>query len=190
MINNNKDMRRRKHEIEKENQLQQQMKQRLENLPRFGYKTVRYFRDKATMQKAIDDLINNNIMNLNSKTLTENYIQEVYDMHIFTFKEGIYVLTATIVGGILGMLISIFHSRSKIALPIFNSVSAGGTGVNIILGFGIGATLFAAFVAILMLYRPIKTVKPGYCMLTIYGSIEDKQNIENYLKKYDPIELQ
>ena len=63
MINNNKDMRRRKNEIEKENQLQQQMKQRLENLPRLGYKTVRYFRDKATMQKAIDDLMNNNIMN-------------------------------------------------------------------------------------------------------------------------------
>ena len=143
MINNNKDMRRRKNEIEKENQLQQQMKQRLENLPRFGYKTVRYFRDKATMQKAIDDLMNNNIMNLNSKTLTENYIQEIYDMHIFTFKEGIYILTATIVGGLLGMLISIFHSRSKIALPLFNSASAGGTGVNIILGCGIGATLFA-----------------------------------------------
>ncbi|NEZ48740.1 hypothetical protein FDB54_03605 [Clostridium botulinum] len=190
MVNNNKDMRRRKHEIEKEDQLQQQMKQRLENLPRFGYKTVRYFRDKATMQKAIDDLMNNNIMNLNSKTLTEDYIQEVYDMHVFTFKEGMYTLAATIVGGVLGMFISIFHSRNKISLPIFNSASAGGTGVNIILGFGVGAVLFAAFVGILMLYRPIKTVKPGYCMLTIYGSIEDKQNIENYLKKYDPIELQ
>lgn len=189
MVDNNSDMRRRKNEIEKEDQFQQQMKQRLENLPRFGYKTVRYFRDKTTMQKAIDDLMNNNIMNLNSKTLTENYIQEIYDMHIFTFKEGVYTLTAAIAGGVIGMIIGVFHGKSKISLPIFNPVSAGGSIVNMILGFGIGAVLFAAFVAIAMLYRPIKTVKPGYCMLTIYASIEDKQNIEDYLKKYDPIEL-
>lgn len=190
MVNSTENMRRRKNEIEKENQFQQQMKQRLENLPRYGYKTVRYFTDKQTMQKAIDDLMNNNIMNLNSKTLSNNYIQEIYDMHIFTFKEGTYTLTSAIAGGVLGIILSIFHAKSKITFPIFNPVSAGGSAVNIILGFGIGFVLFAAFTAILMLYRPIKTVKPGYCMLTIYSSIEDKQNIENYLKKYDPIELQ
>lgn len=189
MINSTEDMIRRKNEIEKENQFQQQMKTRLENLPRFGYKTIRYFRDKETMQKAVNDLMNNNIMNLSSKTLTENYIQEIYDMHIFTFKEGIYTLTAGIWGGFVGIILSIFHAKNKISFPIFNPISAGGMSVNIFLGFSIGFVILAAFTAILMLYRPIKIIRQGYCMLVVYASIEDKQNIENYLKKYDPVEL-
>ncbi|MEA4826980.1 hypothetical protein [Clostridium sp. JNZ J1-5] len=179
----------RQEDMEKEQQFQQQMKQRLENLPRFSYRTIRFFEDKKTMQKAIDELMNNNITNLSSKTLTENYIQEVYDAYIFMPKEGSYTLTAAIMGGVLGIVLGALQGKGKIHLPVLNSVSAGGSIVTTVLCFAIGAIMFATFTAIAMVYKPIKEVKPGYGMLSVYSSIEDKQNIENYLKKYDPIKL-
>lgn len=179
---------RRQAELQKEQQLQQQMKQRLENLPRFGHKRIVFFEEKAIMQRAIDELMNNNIVNLSSKTLTEDFIQEVYDMYIFMPKEGIYTLVAAIAGGLLGAVVGVLHGKGRITLPFFNPISAGGSLVSTILGFGIGAVLFSTFVAIAMLYKPITKVNEGYGMLTIYSSIEDKQNIENYLKKYNPLD--
>ncbi|QGU96599.1 hypothetical protein GOM49_17240 [Clostridium bovifaecis] len=178
---------RRQAEMQKEQQLQQQMKQRLENLPRFGHKRIAFFEEKTVMQRAIDELMNNNIVNLSSKTLTENFIQEVYDMYIFMPKEGTYTLTAAIAGGLLGAIAGVLHGKGRITLPFFSPISAGGSLVSTILGIGIGSILFSTFTAITMLYKPITKVNQGYGMLTIYSGIEDKQNIENYLKKYDPL---
>lgn len=182
-------MERRLGEMKKEKQLEKDLKQRLENLPRFGYKTIRFFQDRNAMQKAIDYLMNNNIMNLSSKTLTDNYINEIYDMYIFMPKEWKYTLIGSIIGGIIGAILGIFQGKTKISLPIFNFVSSGGSIVTMMLGLFIGATLIGTFVAIAMLFKPIKEIKKGYGMLTIYASIEDKKNIEEYLKKYGPIKL-
>ncbi len=72
-------------DTEFQEQMQQQMKQRLENLPRFTYKVTRFFKNKSDLQQAIDDLNNGGIPNLSSKKLTDNYIEEIYEM-CFLFK--------------------------------------------------------------------------------------------------------
>lgn len=169
-------------------QMQQKMKQMLENIPRFDYKVIKFFDDKSEMQKAIDTLYNNGIMNLNSRTLTDNYINEIYELYIFMPKEGLNLILSAIVGGIIGGIIGWLHGNTMISLPLLNPASAGGRVVTTVLGAGIGSVLLATYISIMTLFRPIKSIKPGQHMLTIYADAERKRDINDILSKFKFLE--
>jgi len=83
-------------------QMQQKMKQMLENVPRFDYKVIKFFEEKKELQKAIDNLYNNGFMNLVSRTLTDNFVKELYELYVFMPKEGITTLISLTIGGMIG----------------------------------------------------------------------------------------
>lgn len=169
--------------------MQQKMKQMLENMPRFDYKVIRFFKSKEEMQKAIDLFYNNGMMNLTSRTLTENYINEIYELYIFMPQEGIYTLFTGIFGAVLGGIIGWLHGRSILSLPLLNSASSGGPFVTTILFAGIAGIITATYTALRALYKPIKSVEPGYHMLAIYEDEERKKDIEDILVKFDTIKI-
>ena len=89
--------------------MQQKMKQMMENLACYDYKGIRFFEEKDELQKALDAFYNNNeFKNVNSRTLTENYIEEICEMFIFiphvgntSFQAGVVEI---LIGGILGRM--------------------------------------------------------------------------------------
>lgn len=170
-------------------QMQQKMKQMLENIPRFDYKLVKFFEDKQELQRAIDALYNNGIMNLTSRTLTDNFINEMFELYIFMPREGLITFLAAIVGVILGGIIGWLHGNTIISLPILNPASAGGPIVTTVLCAGIGGTLVATYISILTLFKPIKSVKPGHHMLTIYADAERRKDIDDILSKFTTLEI-
>ncbi|MDS1002737.1 magnesium transporter [Clostridium caseinilyticum] len=174
---------------EMQEQMQQQMKQRLENLPRFTYKVTRFFKNKSDLQQAIDDLNNGGIPNLNSKKLSNNYIDEIYEM-CFLFKiEGKKILKAAIYGALLGGILGLLQGIGFLSFPILNPISAGGMIVSTLTFSLIISTICAAFTAIVLLYRPIKKVDSSFYMLTVYSDYENKQNIEDILNKHVTFEI-
>jgi uncharacterized membrane protein len=169
--------------------MQQQMKARLENLPRYTYKTVAYFTTKDDVQKVVDELVNKGIMDLNSRTLSSNYIEEIYELSPFFKKEFYTFLKAFSIGGILGAIIGSYIGKLSWSFPLLNPLLAGGLIVCVIFGFFIGAILASTLFGILSLYEPIVSVEPGYHMLSIYSDIEKKQDIQNILNKYSVIKI-
>ncbi|MDP4144887.1 MAG: hypothetical protein Q8936_10480 [Bacillota bacterium] len=170
-------------------QIQEQLRQKLENLPRLSFMTTKFFRDLNEMQQAIDELNNNGITNLVSRTLTQNFIEDIYDLYMFLPGEGYVALKAAGIGGVIGGLIGAAHSKTLIALPLLNPVSSGGAIVTIVLGICIGAIISACFAAIISMFRSVKSIKEGYHMLTVYGDIEDKETINGILEKYLTVDL-
>lgn len=170
-------------------QMQQKMKQMLENIPRFDYKIIKFFDDKSELQRAIDALYNNGIMNLTSRTLTENFINEIYELYIFMPREGLNLLLSLFFGGTLGGIIGWLHGNTIISLPLLNPASAGGSLVTTVLGVGIGSILSATYISILTLFKPIKSIKPGHHMLTIYADAERKKDISDILSKYRTLKI-
>lgn len=166
-------------------QMQQKMKQMLENVPRLDYKTIIFYEDKKKLQNAIDDLYNNGFMNLVSRTLTDNFVKELYELYIFMPKEGLKTLISLFVGGVIGGLIGWLHGNTIISLPLLNPASAGGVVVTTVLFAGIGGILAATYISILMLFKPIKEVKPGIHMLTIYSDAERRKDLEDILNKLE-----
>jgi hypothetical protein len=159
----------------------QKIKKQLENLPRFTYKTTRFYRHKDELQSTIDKLVNNSIVNLSSKTLTENYVEEIYDRYMLIPGEVRKIMKSAIVGGIIGAGTGLFHAAGIIALPLLNPLAAGGASVSGVFGLFLGAVLCGSFTAILQLFRPLKSVEPGFHMLTVYGDLEDKKKINAIL---------
>jgi len=70
---------------------------------------------------------------------------------------------------------------------LLNSVSAGGAIVTTVLCAGIGSILAATYQSILILFKPIKKVKPGMHMLTIYTDAERRKDLQDILNKLDTI---
>lgn len=170
-------------------QMQQDIKKRLENLPRFNYRVTKCFMNKTDLQLAVDDFNNNGIPNLISRKLTDNYIEEIYEMCIILKREGKIVLKAAIYGAVLGLILGIIHGKGLVSLPLFNPVSAGGAVVSAILFSGITATILAAFTAIAMIFKPIEDINKGYYILTVYSDYESKQTIDSIFNKYITFEL-
>jgi len=164
--------------------MQRQMKQMLENLPRYNYKVIRFFKDKEQMQKAVDDFNNNGITNLISRTLTENYIEELYEMYIFMPREGVRALWSAFIGSLVGGILGYLHGSTIVSFPLLNPVSAGGIVVSTVLGAGIGAILLTTFISILTLFKPIANVEQGSHMLVVYEDRERRKDIADILKKY------
>ncbi|NEZ46468.1 magnesium transporter [Clostridium niameyense] len=175
MASNNTDM---------QEQIQNQMKQRLENLPRFTYRVTKFFEHESDLQKVIDDLNNNGIPNLSSRKLTDNYIEEIYEMCIFFKKEGKSVLKSAIYATAIGFILGIIHGMGYISLPFLNSVSSGGLVVSTLLLSIMLGVIFGTFTGIIMLFKPIAKIKPGYYMLTIYSDYENKQKIDSIVGKH------
>lgn len=171
------------------NDNQNNMKQMLENLPRFDYKYIRFFKKKEEMIKAIDDLRNNGYNNLVSRTLTDNYIREIYELYIFLPWEGIYPLFAGLIGGVIGAVIGWMIGSNEISIPLLNGALSGGKAVITILLGGIFGILSATFLSLLMLFKPINRISPGYHMLTIYDDAEKKKDINKIVNNYNAIEI-
>lgn len=169
--------------------MQAQMKQSLENVPRFTYKLVKIFMNKSQMQEAINDLMNIGIMDLKSKTLTENYVEEIYDSYIFLPREGYAFVKALLSGGILGGIIGILQGKGFISLPIFNPASGGGAIVSAILLAAIGAILCGVLISICVLFKPISNAKAGDCILVVYSDVENKNTIESIIQKYATVDI-
>ena len=176
-------------DTEIQEQMQQQMKQRLENLPRFTYRVTRFFKNKSDLQQAIDDLNNGGIPNLNSKKLTDNYIEEIYEM-CFLFKiEGRKVLKGFIYGALIGAILGILQGGGFLAFPLLNPISAGGMMVSTLIISLIVSVICGSFTAIVLLFRPIKKVDSSFYMLTVYSDYENKQTIEEILNKHITFEI-
>lgn len=169
--------------------MQKQMKQTLENLARYDYKVIRFFEDKEELQKGIDDFYNNGFKNVNSKTLTDNYIEEVYEMFVFMPDEGKRTLKAAALGAITGGILGWLLGNTILSSPLLNPVVAGGPVVSTVLGAGIGTVLLATFAAALTLFEPLNKIKPGYHMLTVYADAERKRDIKNILKGLKAIKI-
>lgn len=171
-------------ESEIQEQMQQQMKKRLENLPRLTYRITKFFQNKSDLQKAIDDLNNNGISNLRSRELTENYVEEIYEVCIFFKEEGKTVLKFAVYGAIIGIVLGLIHGMGFIALPLLNPISSAGMFISTILMCLIISVISASFAAITMIFKPIKKIQSGYYMLTVYSDYENKQTIDNLLNKH------
>lgn len=172
-----------------QNKMQQQMKHKLENLPRYTYKAVGYFTSSQDMQIVIDELINKGIMDLNSRALSENYVEEIYENSPF-FKRELYMfLNSFIIGGFVGAVAGALVGRQDLLLPVFSPILSGGRAVIVLLGFFLGAVLSAAIICIIALYKPFLSVEKGYYMLTIYSDVEKKQQIQDILNKYTVISV-
>lgn len=176
-------------DTEIQEQIQQQMKQRLENLPRFTYRVTRFFKNKSDLQQAIDDLNNGGIPNLSSKKLTDNYIEEIYEM-CFLFKiEGRKVLKGFIYGALIGIILGMLQGIGFLAFPLLNPISAGGMMVSTLIISLIVSVICGSFTAIVLLFRPIKKVDSSFYMLTVYSDYENKQTIEDILNKHVTFEI-
>ncbi|WP_102399831.1 hypothetical protein [Haloimpatiens massiliensis] len=169
---------------EAQNALHEKMKNKLENIPRYTYRVTKIFSKKEELQGAIDDFNNNGIYNLNSKQLTDNYVEEVSSTCIIFKREVKSILKAAVCGGIIGALIGLFHGNSVIPMPILNPISSGGSLVSTILTSAVFSIVAAISTAIIMLFKPIEEVNKGYYMLTIYADREDKQTIDAILGRY------
>lgn len=169
---------------EAQNALHEKMKNKLENIPRYTYRVTKIFSKKEELQGAIDDFNNNGIYNLNSKQLTDNYVEEVSGTCIILKREAKSILKAAVCGAIIGALIGLFQGNSVIPMPILNPISSGGSLVTTILMSAVFSIVAAISIAIIMLFKPIEEVSKGYYMLTIYADREDKQTIDAILGKY------
>ncbi|WP_243122808.1 magnesium transporter [Haloimpatiens lingqiaonensis] len=174
---------------ETQNALHENMKSKLENMPRYTYRVTKIFSKKEDLQGAIDDFNNNGIYNLNSKQLTDNYVEEVWGTCILLKREINTTLKFGLCGAILGAIIGLFQGNSVIPMPILNPVSAGGTVVSTILLSAIFFIIVSMSTAIIMLFKPIYEVSKGYYMLTIYADREDKKTIDSIIGKYITFEI-
>lgn len=130
--------------------MQQQMKQILENMAIYDYKVIRFFENRDELQKAIDTFYNNGFKNINSRTLTDNYIEELYEIYIFIPGEGRRALLAAVFGALIGGILGWWQGSTMLSIPLLNPVSAGGLFASTILCAGTGAVLLSAFTAILI----------------------------------------
>lgn len=169
---------------ETQNALHENMKKKLENMPRYTYRVTKIFSKKEELKGAIDDFNNNGIYNLNSKQLTDNYVEEVSSTCIIFNREIKVILKAAICGSIIGALIGLFQGNSVIPMPILNPIAAGGSLVSTILMSVIFSIVAATSIAIIILFKPVEEVSKGYYMLTIYADREDKKTIDSILGRY------
>ena len=132
---------------------------------------------------------NGGIPNLNSKKLTDNYIEEIYEM-CFLFKiEGRKVLKGFIYGALIGAILGILQGGGFLAFPLLNPISAGGMMVSTLIISLIVSVICGSFTAIVLLFRPIKKVDSSFYMLTVYSDYENKQTIEDILNKHITFEI-
>jgi hypothetical protein len=176
-------------ESEERQQTRQEIKRQLENMPRFNYKAIRFYRHKEEMEKAIDSLAERDIKKVTSRPLTENYIEELYQTYMILPGEYSKILKGALTGFILGAFLGLFHGAGIFTLAVLNPLSAGGAPVTTLTTAFSGAVIFMFFKAVLLIFKPVTGVTPGYYMLTVYGDYEDKKKIEAILKESVTVDI-